>query len=80
MTRRADDPNVAEAPPTFFFIHGLQKFNKLRYEEDFGFSSGGAEAAPNPAALLNNLLCEGTRLGFHVIASCDTYNNVSRFL
>jgi S-DNA-T family DNA segregation ATPase FtsK/SpoIIIE len=26
------------------------------------------------------LVCEGTRLGFHVIASCDSYNNVSRFL
>jgi DNA segregation ATPase FtsK/SpoIIIE, S-DNA-T family len=29
---------------------------------------------------LNNLICEGTRLGFHVIATCDTYNNVNRFL
>src|SRR4030095_16344118 len=28
----------------------------------------------------NNLICEGTRLGFHVIASCDTYNNVNRFV
>ena len=23
---------------------------------------------------------DGTRLGFHVIATCDTYNNVNRFL
>ena len=30
--------------------------------------------------LLNDLICEGTRLGFHVIATCDTYNNVNRFL
>ena len=35
---------------------------------------------PIPALLLNNLICEGTRLGFHVIATCDTYNNVNRFL
>ena len=34
----------------------------------------------NPGALLNDLICEGTRLGFHVIATCDTYNNVNRFL
>ena len=53
---------------------------KLRYEEDFSFSTSDAEAPPNPAALLNNLICEGTRLGFHVIATCDTYNNVNRFL
>ena len=30
--------------------------------------------------VLNDLVCEGTRLGFHVIATCDTYNNVNRFL
>ena len=30
--------------------------------------------------MLNDLICEGTRLGFHVIATCDTYNNVNRFL
>jgi hypothetical protein len=80
MKRRADDAQAAEAPPTFLFIHGLQKFNKLRYEEDFGFSSGDTASAPNPAALLNNLVCEGTRLGFHVIATCDSFNNVNRFL
>ena len=30
--------------------------------------------------MLNNLVCEGTRLGFHVIATCDTGNNVNRYL
>ena len=64
----------------FLFIHGLQRFNKLRYEEDFGFAASDTEAPPNPSALLNTLITEGTRLGFHVIASCDTYNNVNRFL
>jgi S-DNA-T family DNA segregation ATPase FtsK/SpoIIIE len=78
--KRRNDALTAEAPVTFLFIHGLQKFNKLKYEEDFGFAAGDAAAAPNPAALLNNLLSEGTRLGLHVIATCDTYNNVNRFL
>jgi hypothetical protein len=80
MKRRAEDVNADTAPPVFLFIQGLQRFGKLRYEEDFGFSSGDGDAAPNPAAVLNNLVCEGTRLGFHVLASCDTYNNVTRFL
>jgi len=62
------------------FIHGLQKNSKLRYEEEFGFSTPDPDAPPNPALVLNNLICEGTRLGFHVIATCDTYNNVNRFL
>lgn len=80
MTSRTGDEHAADAPSTFLFIHGLQKFNKLRFEEDFGFGGGDADAAPNPAALLNNLICECTRLGFHVIASCDSLNNVNRFL
>jgi hypothetical protein len=62
------------------FIHDLQKYSKLRFEEEFGFSTPDPDAPPNPALLLNDLICEGTRLGFHVIATCDTYNNVNRFL
>jgi hypothetical protein len=80
MKQRTDDEQGLEAPPAFLFIHGLQKYSKLRYEEDFGFSSPDADAEPNPAVLLNTLLSEGTRLGFHVIATCDSYNNVNRYL
>ncbi len=80
MKTRAEAADAAEAPATFLFIHGLQKYNKLRYEEEFGFAAPDADAPPNPAVLLNNLVCEGTRLGFHVIATCDTYNNVNRSL
>jgi hypothetical protein len=79
MKKRVEAADAEAAPPTFLFIHALQKYPRLRYEEDFSFSSDAA-APPNPAAVLNNLVCEGTRLGFHVIASCDTYNNVNRFL
>jgi S-DNA-T family DNA segregation ATPase FtsK/SpoIIIE len=78
--RRADLPDPEAAAPVFLFIHGLQRFSRLRYEEEFGFSSGGSESEPSPGAVLNDLICERTRLGFHVIASCDTYNNVNRFL
>jgi hypothetical protein len=80
MKQRAEAPDPEAVPPVFLFIHGLQKYSKLRYEEDFGFSAGDSEAPPNPAQVLNNLVCEGTRLGFHVIATCDTYNNVNRYL
>jgi hypothetical protein len=80
MKQRTEAPDAEAAPPVFLFIHGLQKYSKLRYEEDFGFSTSDAEAEPNPAMVLNNLICEGTRLGFHVIATCDTYNNVNRYL
>ncbi len=65
--------------PVFLLIHGLQRFSKLRHEEDFSFSSSD-DTQVNPGAILNDLVSEGTRLGFHVIASCDSYNNVNRFM
>jgi DNA segregation ATPase FtsK/SpoIIIE, S-DNA-T family len=77
---RSDDPDPDAKPPVFLFILGLQRFNRLRYEEDFSFSSSEPDAETNPAAVLNQVLSEGTRLGLHVIASCDTYNNVNRFM
>ena len=80
MKQRAEAPDSDLAPPVFLFIHGLQKFSRLRYEEDFSFSSSDSDAPPNPGAVLNNLVGEGTRLGFHVLASCDSYNNVNRYL
>jgi len=80
MKQRAEAPDPDAAPPIFLLLHGLQKFGRLRYEEDFSFSSSDSDAPPNPAVVLNSLLTEGARLGFHVIASCDTYNNINRFL
>ncbi len=79
MKARAEDPQAASAPTTFLFIHGLQKFKKLRAEDEFSFGGGDGETA-NPGAQLTNLITEGASLGFHVIATCDTYNNVGRSL
>jgi S-DNA-T family DNA segregation ATPase FtsK/SpoIIIE len=79
MKRRGEDEHSGEAPPIFMFFHGIQKYNKLRNEEDFSFSTDDAEKAPNPGAQLNQIICEGARLGIHVLATCDTYNNVNRF-
>lgn len=79
-TRRAELADPDAAPPVFLMIHGLQRFTRLRYEEEFSFGASGAETERNPGAVLNDLICERTRLGFHVIASCDSYNNVNRYL
>jgi len=68
------------APETFVLIHGLQNFKKLRQEDEFSFSSSDAGDAVNPAAALLSLISEGPARGFHVIATCDTYNNTNRFL
>jgi S-DNA-T family DNA segregation ATPase FtsK/SpoIIIE len=78
LKRRAGDEKI-EAPEIFLLINGLQNFKKLRPEDEFGFSSGEPGAA-NPAALLQNLINDGPAHGIHVIATCDTNNNVNRFL
>ena len=69
----------AGSPEIFVFIHGLQNFKRLRAEDEFSFSSSsGGEASP--AATFLSLINEGPARGIHVIAGCDTYNNVGRFL
>jgi DNA segregation ATPase FtsK/SpoIIIE, S-DNA-T family len=79
MKNRAGKERASRSPETFLFIHGLQNFKKLRQEDEFGFSADDSKAA-QPAAVLLNLINEGPGYGFHVIATCDTYNNVNRFL
>ena len=61
----------------FVFIHGLQKFKKLRQEDDFSFSSSDSDAA-NPGAQLTELITEGSSHGMHLIVTVDTFNNVNR--
>jgi hypothetical protein len=78
LKNRAADEKTA-APETFVLVHGLQNFKKLRQEDEFSFSSGES-AAVNPAAVLQNLISDGPAHGVHLIATCDTYNNVNRFL
>ncbi len=74
------DERARETPETFVLIQGLQDFKKLRLEDDFSFSASHETESANPAALLLNLISEGPSHGFHLIVTCDTYNNVTRFL
>jgi DNA segregation ATPase FtsK/SpoIIIE, S-DNA-T family len=80
MEKRGDSEYAAKAPAIYLFVHDLQRFKKLRHEEDFGISTDDANSGPNPGIIFNKLICEGTSLGFHVICTCDTVNNVNRFL
>jgi DNA segregation ATPase FtsK/SpoIIIE-like protein len=78
LKNRAADEKAA-APKTFVLVHGLQNFKKLRQEDEFSFSSGESTTV-NPAAVLQSLISDGPAHGVHLIATCDTYNNVNRFL
>ena len=81
MKRRASDEEAAtNDPPVFVLIHNLQRFKKLKHEDDFDFSFDSDSTGPGPGAQLNEIVTEGTSYGLHVIATVDTYNNVNRFL
>lgn len=76
MKRRSDEGSAGD-PPVFLLVHGLQKFRKLRYEEDFSF---GGDDSPKPGNQLNEIINEGPSLGIHLITSLDTLNNIQRCL
>jgi S-DNA-T family DNA segregation ATPase FtsK/SpoIIIE len=76
MKRRSDEGSAGD-PPVFLLVHGLQKFRKLRYEEDFSF---GGDDTPKPGNQLNEIIAEGPSLGIHLITSLDTLNNINRCL
>ena len=70
----------ADGPEIFVVIHGLQRFKKLRQEDDFLFSMDDTPAGPNPAKVLADLASEGGAAGIHLLAGVDTWNNVGRWL
>ncbi|MFC1498214.1 FtsK/SpoIIIE domain-containing protein, partial [Verrucomicrobiota bacterium] len=77
--RNENENEAADAPATYVFVCDLPKFKKLRHEDDFGFSAD-EETTAKPGVVFNDLICEGASLGFHVIVTCDSYNNVNRFI
>jgi hypothetical protein len=80
LHRRETEANATPAPAIYLFVHGLQQFRKLRAEDDFGLGLGDSGSAATPSAIFLKLLSEGASHGIHVLATCDTYANVSRFL
>jgi hypothetical protein len=80
LKRRTGEEESAAGRPIYLIIHGLENFKKLRMEDEFAFSSSDSDSGPNPAVVLQNLITEGPSHGIHVIITCDTFNNVSRFL
>jgi DNA segregation ATPase FtsK/SpoIIIE, S-DNA-T family len=65
--------------PTFLFILGLPHFKSLRQEDDFSFSLNDDQTADRPAARLLHLIQEGPPNDLHLVVTCDTYNNLSRW-
>ena len=77
--RGGNEPSASEAAPTFLLIHGLQKFKKLRHEDDFSFSSS-SESGPDTGAQFDQIITEGSGCGIHIITTVDTLSSVNRFM
>jgi hypothetical protein len=76
LKRRAE--GGATGPEIYLLVHDLQNFKKLRQEDEFSFASSSSEVTP--AATLMELITNGPAQGMHVILTCDSYGNVTRFL
>ncbi len=79
LKQRTEDTEGTEVPETFVFIQDLQKHKRLRYEEDFSFSTDDSAPA-NPGKIFDQLTTQGPATGIHLVVFCDTFNNVSRFI
>jgi len=78
LGRRTADESTP-AVPWFVVVHELQKFKKLRHEEDFSYSTDEAKP-PAPGAVFDRLIREGPGVGLHVLCTCDSYNSLARAL
>jgi len=79
--QRRVDANIHDAPAIYLFINALQRYRMLRQEEDFGFSvSGDGDAPPRPEKQFSQIMREGPTHGIHLLAWCDTVNNLTRSL
>jgi hypothetical protein len=78
LERRQKAP-VADAPPVYLVLYGLQRMRALRrQDDDFGFMGRGDEQPASPDKQLATLLREGAALGMHTLVWCDTLNNLQR--
>jgi len=79
LGQRTDSHRAGAAPAVYLFIHSIERFKGLRHEDEFSMTLDDTGSSAHPGKQLDKLLCEGTHLGFHVICTCDTLNNASRF-
>jgi len=73
--KRRREPDAADGPELFLFIHDLPRFRDLRRQDEFQF---GVREEEGPADLIDLILREGPGYGVHLIAWCDTVTNLNR--
>lgn len=69
-----------ERPDVFVVVRELERFRKLRQEDDFKFSLDDEAGGPAPSKVFQDLITEGPANGIHLLVTIDTWNNVSRWI
>lgn len=78
---RRQNERLFDEPPIFLVIHDISRFRDLRKsDDDFGFGMSRGEERPSPSKQFATLLRDGSGVGVHVIAWCDSLNNLNRSL
>ncbi len=73
----AGEETLPADEPAYIFVHGIQKFRKLRFEESFDFSG---DSAADTGRQFNDIIIEGSAHGIHVLGTVDTYASVNRVM
>jgi hypothetical protein len=80
IVERRQKERKIEEPSIYLIIYDLPRFRELRRsDDDFSFSSSSSEQA-TPAQRFANILREGPGVDVHVLAWCDSMNNLMRAL
>ncbi|MBL7065835.1 MAG: DUF87 domain-containing protein [Anaerolineae bacterium] len=70
----------AGGPAIYLVILGVHQARALRHEEGAFFPRYDQESLSNPAQQFASILQEGPEVDVHVLAWCDTYASLTRFL
>ncbi len=80
LKARSSGDAAARRPPIFVFIHGLQKFKKLRQEDDFSFSGERRRRGQSRRAVQRPHQRRQRASASISSSRVDTFNNVNRFM
>jgi len=76
-TAEDDDGDDKSRPRVFVFVFGIQRFRKLRQDEDAMFSLDREESTP-PSQRFADVLRDGPERGIHSVVWCDSLGNLNR--
>ncbi len=73
-----DDLDEKARKRVFVFVFGVQRFRKLRQDEDAMFSLDRDETTTPPSELFANVLRDGPERRVHSVVWCDSLGNLNR--